>query len=122
VQRGLDNPETHPLIEDAKAMGASPAQLEKLRGSIERQRPPPPVIWPQHWHAWRVFVGMGSQWRTKERAGGVLLYEGLDYAALPVVLDEHRRLPRRYRQPLARLMPQLRTLEHAAREVLNESD
>jgi hypothetical protein len=118
VRRGLDSTEANPLLEDARAFGASAAQLEALRGSIERQRPPGVGIWPRHWHAWRVFVGMGSQWRTKDRQGG-LLYEGLDYAALPVVLREHRRLPRRYRQPLARLMPQLRTLEGAAREQLN---
>jgi hypothetical protein len=100
-------------------MGASASALERARARIEAQRPPPLRIWRQHWHAWQVFVGMDTQWRTRTGAAGTV-YDGLDYAALDPVLQEHRRaLPRRLRQPMHRLMPQLRVLEHAALRALN---
>jgi Phage related hypothetical protein (DUF1799) len=121
VRRGLEDVSQDPLLADARAYGASASQLEALRGSIERQRGIAGEygVWPQHWHAWLVFSGMGTQWRTT-RDGGAVVYEGLDYAGLPSVVQEHRRLPRRYRQPYPRLMRQLRTLECAARKELNE--
>jgi hypothetical protein len=78
-------------------------------------------VWAEHWHAFKVFLGMATQWRVRRDPGG-LFYEGLRYEALPPVLHEHRRLPRRWRQPLHRLMPQLRTLERAAREQFNASE
>lgn len=79
-------------------------------------------MWSHHWHAWRVFLAMGTQWRTRRDPGG-LFYEGLEYAGLPVVLQEHRRaLPRRLRQPLERVMPQLRVLERAAAAEFNRAD
>ncbi len=109
------------MLEQAQAFGASAAQLEALRGSIERRnRPQAAGVWPEHWHALEVFLAMATQWRTHLGARG-LFYEGLDYAALPPVLAEHRRLPRRLRQPMDRLMPQLRTLELEARTHLNEA-
>lgn len=103
-------------------MGASARQLEQLRGAIERQQglAEPTAVWAEHWHAFAVFRAMATQWRLRDGARG-LLYEGLDYAALEPVLREHRRLPRQVRQPLARLMPQLRSLEAAARDALNAS-
>lgn len=59
---------------------------------------------------------MRTQWRAI--AGfGALLHLGLDYGALAPVLAENRRNP--HRVPIEELMPQLRTLEHAAREELN---
>lgn len=68
-------------------------------------------IWPEHWHAFNVFLSMGTQWRSVAGFGGVLRM-GLDYAALPVVLAEHRSVE--HRQPLDLLMPQLRIMEYAA--------
>jgi hypothetical protein len=104
-------------------MGASARSLEELRASIEREEggDEPTGVWAEHWHAFAVFLGMGTQWRVRDGARG-LLYDGLDYAALDPVLQEHAKLPRRLRQPLARLMPQLRTLEAAARTALNAQD
>jgi hypothetical protein len=99
-----------PLLADMRGHGATASELEAARARIDAANPPP-RIWPCHWHAWCVFAAMGTQWRR--RADGAL--DGLDYAGLPPVLQEHRRrLPRRLRQPLQRLMPQLRALENAA--------
>lgn len=78
-------------------------------------------VWAEHWHAFAVFRAMRTQWRVRRDAGGEFV-EGLDYAGLPVVLAEHRHLPRRVRQPLHRLMPQLRVLEGAARDEFNRGD
>jgi len=74
-------------------------------------------VWPDHWHALQVFLGMGSQWRIVGGMAG-LLYQGLDYGALEPVLRAHKRGP--HRQPMKRLMPQLRRLEAAAADVLNQ--
>lgn len=107
---------------DARAMGASESALARLRASIEAAKglSKQVLVWPEHWHALKVFLAMDTQWRTHLGVRG-LFYEGLDYAALPPVLAEHRRLPRRLRQPMDRLMPQLRTLELEARTHLNQA-
>lgn len=42
-------------------------------------RAPPVEIWACHWKTLRLFVAMGTQWRT-----GMSGPTGLDYAALPV--------------------------------------
>jgi hypothetical protein len=120
VRRGLESDKEHPLVADARAMGAGARQLEELRAAIDREDGGADVlgVWPEHWHAFAVFRGMGDQWRVAD-LGGRLMYLGLDYAALPLVLDEHRRMPRRLRQPHRALMRQLRTLATAARASLN---
>jgi hypothetical protein len=106
-------------------MRVSERSLEELRASIEREQGPdePTDVWAEHWHAFAVFRAMGTQWRVRDGGDRGLLYDGLDYGGLEPVLAEHRRsMPRRRRQPLARLMPQLRTLEAAARTALNAQD
>jgi hypothetical protein len=119
VQRGLDDDAEDPLLQDAKAMGASERSLQQLRGAIEERRHARGHfgVWPRHWHAVQIFCAMGTQWRTHLGAKG-LIYQGLDYAALRPVLAEHRH--GQHRQPMEVLMPQLRTLELAAREHLND--
>jgi hypothetical protein len=104
-------------------MGATASQLEQLRGRIESEDglDEPVPVWAEHWHAFSVFRAMATQWRVSRVPGGDW-WEGLDYAGLPIVIEEHRRLPRRCRQPLPRLMQQLRVLESAARDVLNAHD
>lgn len=42
-------------------------------------RAPPVEIWACHWKTLRLFVALGTQWRT-----GMSGPTGLDYAALPV--------------------------------------
>lgn len=76
------------------------------------------AVWPQHWHALQVFQGMGTQWRVVAGLAG-LMYMGLDYGGLRIVLAENRRVP--HRQPFERLMPQLRQMELSARAELNGS-
>lgn len=105
-------------IESLQAWGAPQNVIDAYRrGLIEEAKRLGVEVWPQHWHAVRVFMAMGSQWRVVAGFGGARTL-GMDYGALPPVLDEHRRS--RHRQPMRRLMPQLRTLEAAALEVLNK--
>lgn len=59
---------------------------------------------------------METQWRCAAGSAG-LVFTGLDYSAMSVVLEELNDLP--YRLPLSKLMPQLRTLEFSARTELN---
>jgi hypothetical protein len=110
-------------VADARVMGAGARQLEKLRGAIEREEGRDDVlgVWPEHWHAFAVFRGMGDQWRVVNVEGRVM-YLGLDYSALPPVLEEHRRMPRRLRQPHRMVMRQLRTLTAAACKAINADD
>ncbi len=58
------------------AMGIPQAQWEKMRGESVLD------IWPENWTAVEVFSAMQTQWRAG--MGGVV---GLDYTALPVVMD-----------------------------------
>lgn len=108
---------------DARALGAGAPQLEKLRARIDAVEGSGDVlgVWPEHWHAFSVFLGMADQWRVVVKEGR-LMRLGLDYAALPPVLDAHRRLPRRLRQRPRTLLRQLRELTAAAREAFNEVD
>lgn len=117
VRRGLKTDKEHPLLADARAMGAGARQLEALRARIEAEDGSGDVlgVWSVHWHAFLVFQGMADQWRVVV-VEGRLMRLGLDYAALPPVLDAHRRLPRRLRQRPRALLRQLRVLTVAARE------
>jgi hypothetical protein len=101
-----------------QATGASREVVSAYRAQLVREAEERAIyIFPENWHAWKVFRGMGTQWRVTGGFGS-RLYEGLDYSALPVVLAEHRQV--QPRQPLHVLMPQLRTLEAAARDILNQ--
>lgn len=101
-----------------RAFGAPAEQVARYRARlIDEQRQRRVDIFPENWHAMCVFLGMGSQWRTEVGFGG-RLYRGLEYASLPIVLAENRRVP--HRQPIDVLMPQLRTLEATACTALND--
>lgn len=77
------------------------------------------AVWPQNWHAVMVFCDMASQWRVVAGLAG-LMYQGLEYSALPLVMRARKPLvARRHRQRLHELMPQLRTLERTAAKFLN---
>lgn len=99
-------------------MNASAEVIEAMRQRLQPDEEVEPQVWPQHWHAVNVFAGMATQWRVVAGMAG-LLYLGLDYAALQPVLQEHEAIA--HAQPMRQLMPQLRTLESAAREELNRS-
>jgi len=101
-----------------RAAGASPESLAAYRRRLVAEIEARSIeLFPENWHAFSVFLRMGDQWRIAAGFGGIH-YLGLDYAALPPVLEECRRL--QHRQPMDRLMPQLRTLVRAARAVLND--
>jgi len=77
-------------------------------------------VWPQNWHALLAFIEMGTQWRLVPTMTGVL-YQGLEYAALPVVLAALKpRVPADLRRPLHELLPQLRVMEQRAASIRNE--
>lgn len=106
-------------LEDLQRFGAPQQALDAMQASIEQgARDAVADVLEENWHAVNVFFAMGTQWRVAAHAGAVH-YEGLDYAALPLVLAEHRAT--QHRQPLVRLMPQLRVMEHAAKQHMNRS-
>lgn len=76
-------------------------------------------VWPEHWHALQVLRWSATQWRVVAGPTGRLLYLGLDYGALGPVLAALRGEP--HRQPLPRLMAQLRVMEAAAIPVRNDN-
>ena len=99
-------------------MGATPQVIEQMAERLREQAVGRTQdVWPQHWHAANIFAGMSTQWRVVAGAAG-LLYLGLDYAALPVVREEHQGIE--HEQPMRVLMPQLRHMEGAALGVLNK--
>lgn len=76
-------------------------------------------VWPQNWHAVCAFLDMGSQWRLIPTLTRVL-WQGLDYSALPVVLAALRpTIAEEHRKRLHELLPQLRVLEDRGAAVRN---
>lgn len=106
-------------MEALRGLGADAATLAQARAQLQASAGPPPVlsVLPECWHAVNVFLGMGTQLRAVARPDGSMAVLGLDYAALPVVLDELAEIE--HRLPLRDLMPQLRTMEDKAVRVLN---
>jgi hypothetical protein len=58
------------------SMGIPPEQWEKLLTPEDLE------IWPENWASVEVFSALQTQWRV-----GMAGPTGLDYAALPVVMD-----------------------------------
>lgn len=58
------------------AMGIPESMWEQMRDKAHL------AIWPENWSAIEVFAAMQTQWRT-----GMAGATGLDYAALPAVMD-----------------------------------
>lgn len=77
--------------------------------------------WPEHWHAWRLFAALSTQWQIHYPAlGGKPYYERLRYELLDIV--EPRILPdieEPDRKSSAELFMQLRILEGEALRHLN---
>lgn len=78
---------------------------------LQKDKPDDYELWPEHWLAWDVYLGCGTQWRKTVLGGGMrptrLLWEGLDYGGVEVVM-------RRYRVPEDRadeVFAQLQVLE-----------
>lgn len=80
---------------------------------MEEASGPPVEIWPDNLDATNVFIAMATQWRVGF-SGAV----GLDYAALPSVLDLMA-VPKKSR---AEIFENLRVMEDAALEVMRESN
>jgi hypothetical protein len=80
--------------------------------TVDEASGPPCEVWPDNLDAVNVFIGMATQWRPS--FGGVI---GLDYAALPAVLDLLA-VPKKKRPAV---FDDLRTMEDAALEVIRKS-
>lgn len=70
---------------------------------------PPTEVWACHWKTVRLFVALGTQWRT-----GMAGPTGLDYAALPVVAQAQGVRLSRQR------FEDLRTLESEVLKIVGE--
>lgn len=103
-----------------QALGLPPALVQQAQVAIaERNAKAQQPVWPENWHAVCAFLDMSSQWRMLPMLNGVL-WQGLDYSALPVVLAAIKPvMPEHCRLPLHKLMPQLRALEAAGAKVKN---
>lgn len=101
----------------AKA-GVPQAQIEAgriIRGTDDAEQDQAPSLWPAHRDAARIFGAMRRQWRVLAGPKGDVLFLGLDFNAL----GEVRRMLRICPSP--ELMDQLRTMEAAGADALNES-
>lgn len=93
------------------------AQIEAgraIRGQADELEASVPSIWPAHLDAARIFGAMRRQWRVLVGPKGDMFYLGLDFNAL----GEVRRMLRI--RPSPELMDQLRTMEAAGADALNE--
>ena len=93
------------------------AYIAALEGAVVELADVP--IWPQHWQAFLVFQSM--PWRIA-RSDHATIVDGLELAALPIVMRAQHHLPRRLRQRPPVLLAQLRILESSARRVFNDRD
>ena len=100
------------------AAGVPQAQIEAgraVRGDTSDVDDAAPAVWPGHLDAVRIFGAMRRQWRLQVVGEGRLIYMGLDFNAL----GEVRRMLRI--RPSPELMDQLRTMEAAGADALNET-
>lgn len=72
-------------------------------------------MWPEHWEALQLFLGLRTQWRIIAGMGGAR-YQGLDYA----VLYGHPRYARLESDEQIECLEQLQHIEAGALEVLNQ--
>ena len=92
--------------------------IAEARAAVAVQKPLMPVL-PECWHASMVFLRMSDQWRVHVGMGGAW-YQGLDLAALPIVLQGvEPTIEAHLRRPLSELLYQLHVLAAGARAVLN---
>jgi hypothetical protein len=103
-----------------RGLGLAPELLEQARDAIaQRNRQAVFRVWPEHWHALIVLQAMQTQWRAVAGMSRVL-WTGMDYAALPVVVKAiSQAVPRRHRQKPAVLLRQLRIMEAAEMNIRN---
>lgn len=82
----------------------------------EARREQQPEVWPEHWHAAKLFAALGSQGRLLPTGLGGATWLGLDYTALvpPVLQAVRAAVPRRLRQRWPRVFDQLQVMEAAA--------
>jgi hypothetical protein len=80
--------------------------------TVEEAGGPPVEVWPDNLDAVNVFISMVTQWRPS--FGGVI---GLDYAALPAVLD----LLNIGRKKRPAVFDEIRVMEDAALQVMRET-
>jgi hypothetical protein len=102
---------------ELRRMGVSDEQIRAgraVRAVSRHAAPVAPQPWPWHMDAARVFGAMRRQWRVVP-GGTSLYYLGLDFSALA----ECRRMLRIRARP--ELMDQLRVMESAGLEALNDS-
>lgn len=72
-------------------------------------------LWPEHWDAWQVFMGVGSQWRLQIGMGAAL-WQAPSYVEVERVME-------RYRVPAAdqdETFRRYQVLESEALKVMNE--
>ncbi|MFZ4286631.1 DUF1799 domain-containing protein [Variovorax sp. HJSM1_2] len=116
---GLDEPDRpespvdQNVLDGARAMGATPEQLEQLK----RQLAPPAdtsayQVWPENWDSLEFFVSVASQWVTTEnRYTGDRRFDRLDYAGV----EAAARMLRLPKAKLAAMFTDLQGMEQALR-------
>ena len=111
------NPKTDaanaPKPEDEEAMAALRAMGMHAEGPLSHRADGPPgvfYLWPEHVQAFAVFRGCATQWRTSMNGR-----EGLDYAAVEIVMRDASGRRSGFRQKDARRIRQeIQVLEFAA--------
>jgi Phage related hypothetical protein (DUF1799) len=115
---GFEQPDTAQLRESMERLGAPSEAIAQWLTNLEQQhRDKKFSVWPEHWYAMQLFCAMQTQWQVLISPSGQWHHIGLRRETLPVHLAAFKNHPHRCALPV--LLPQLHTLELAARATLN---
>ena len=71
-------------------------------------------LWPEHAHAWNVYLGCSTQWQMAAGMGGVM-WLGLNYQGVDFVMRRYRVPRKRYDEVFA----QVQVMEDEERSIRN---
>jgi hypothetical protein len=101
-------------------LGIDPDKL--IPPAQQLDRPTDYDLWPEHWMVWEVYLGCRTQWRKSVVTVGMgrqmLIWDGLDYGAVEVVMNRYE-VPQEQR---SEVFAQLQVLEQETLVIRNRSD
>lgn len=102
------------------AFGVSDDVIEEVRQHLRlEQAAATQPVWPQNWHAVKLFLALSTQWQVVGGFGAAL-FAGLRYEAVPVVQSAVKAvLPSELVRPWPEVFGKLQAIEAAALKAMN---
>lgn len=99
---------------ECAGLGIDPDRL--IPPELQHDEPEDCELWPEHWTAWQVYLGVGSQWRLQIGMGAVC-WSAPSYSEVETVMRRYG-VPAEEGDGVFRLY---QVLESEALKVLNEA-